>query len=184
MSTISHQRSFCSEKATYEWTERINNSNELGLASSNKERKALDSPCYSVEHRISALIAATVGQYCNRPQDMIPLLKKSMRLCPIYSAWYAEALSWAYLLMSQQHDAIATAQDAVRIDPDYIYSYMVLAVAYAELGRREDAGGAVENILRIAPHYTLRTFAETQPFRDAEVLQRHLDSLRKAGLPE
>ena len=37
---------------------------------------------------------------------------------------------------------------------------------------------------QIAPHYTLRTFAETQPFQDAEVLNRHVESLRKAGLPE
>ncbi len=32
--------------------------------------------------------------------------------------------------------------------------------------------------------YSLRTFSECQPFRDAEVLDRHIEGLRKAGLPE
>jgi adenylate cyclase len=42
---------------------------------------------------------------------------------------------------------------------------------------------AGENILRIEPEYSLRTFAESQPFRDADVLDRHVEGLRKAGLP-
>jgi tetratricopeptide (TPR) repeat protein len=132
----------------------------------------------------AAGVAANVALYCNRPQEMFVLLKKAMRLCPIYSAWYVECLSWANLLIDQRDAAIAVAEEAVKIDPDYIYSYFVLAGAYAELGRTGEAAAAVENILRIAPHYTLRTFAETQPFQDAEVLNRHVESLRKAGLPE
>jgi adenylate cyclase len=132
----------------------------------------------------AAGVAANVALYCNRPQEMFVLLKKAMRLCPIYSAWYVEGLSWANLLIDQRDAAIAVAEEAVKIDPDYIYSHFVLAVANAELGRSGEAAVAVENILRIAPHYTLRTFAETQPFQDAEVLNRHVESLRKAGLPE
>lgn len=128
-------------------------------------------------------LAAIIGQYCNNPLDMGPLLKKAMRLCPIYPAWFAETLGWAYLLMNRHADAISSARDAVRIDSDYIYSYFVLAVAYTEGGRREEAADAIANILRIEPGYTLRTFAETQPFRDAEVMERHLDGLSKAGLP-
>jgi hypothetical protein len=38
--------------------------------------------------------------------------------------------------------------------------------------------------MRLNPKYSLGTFAETQPFRDAEVLNRHVEGLRKAGLPE
>jgi tetratricopeptide (TPR) repeat protein len=132
----------------------------------------------------AAGVAANVALYCNRPQEMFVLLKKAMRLCPIYSAWYVECLSWANLLIDQRDAAIAVAEEAVKIDPDYIYSHFVLAVANAELGRSGEAAVAVENILRIAPHYTLRTFAETQPFQDAEVLNRQVEGLRKAGLPE
>ena len=67
---------------------------------------------------------------------------------------------------------------------DYIFTYMVQAVALAELGCIEEAKGATSHILRIDPGYSLRTFAETQPFRDAKVLDRHVRGLRTAGLPE
>ena len=59
----------------------------------------------------------------------------------------------------------------------------VLAIAFAELDRQQEARTAVENILRIEPKYSLRTFAESQPFRDTDVLDRHVEGLRKAALP-
>jgi adenylate cyclase len=129
-------------------------------------------------------VASDVAMFCNRPHDMIMLLNKAMRLCPIYPAWYPSSLGWAYLLMDRREDAIASAQISCDIDPDYPFNYMVLAIAFAELEREQEAHTAVENLLRNDPNYTLRTFSEFQPFRDAEVLNRHIEGLRKAGLPE
>jgi 5,10-methylenetetrahydrofolate reductase len=51
------------------------------------------------------------------------------------------------------------------------------------LDRQQEVRTAVENILRIEPKYSLRTFAESQPFRDTDVLDRYVEGLRKAGLP-
>ena len=128
-------------------------------------------------------IAATIEQYCNNPENAISLLRKSMRFCPIYPAWYADVLGWTYLSMHRHNDAITAAQDAIRIDADFLYSYLLLALAYAELGRKEEAIAAVAKIRRLVPGYTLRTFAKTQPFRDTDVMQRYLEGLAKAGLP-
>jgi adenylate cyclase len=93
-------------------------------------------------------------------------------------------MAWAYLLMDRREDAIASARTSIDIDPDYPFNYMVLAIAFAELEREQEAHTAVENLLRIDPKYSVRTFSECQPFRDAEVLDRHIEGLRKAGLPE
>ena len=106
-----------------------------------------------------------------------------MRLCPIYPAWYVGDLAWAYLLMNRHEEAIETAQKAIRIDPDYVYTYVVLAVAFAALDRDREAREAAENMRRIEPDYTLRTFAETQPFQHDEVVDRFVRGLRKAGIP-
>jgi adenylate cyclase len=129
-------------------------------------------------------VASDVAMFCNRPHDMVVLLNKAMRLCPIYPAWYPSNMAWAYLLMDRREDAIASAQTSSDIDPDYPFNYMVLAIAFAESEREQEAHTAVENLLRIDPKYSLRTFSECQPFRDAEVLDRHIEGLRKAGLPE
>jgi adenylate cyclase len=129
-------------------------------------------------------VASDVAMFCNRPHEMAALLNKAIRLCPIYPTWYLSGLAWAYLLMDRREDAIASARKSIDIDPDYPFNYMVLAIAFAELEREQEAHTAVENLLRIDPNYSLRTFSECQPFRDAEVLDRHIEGLREAGLPE
>jgi len=115
---------------------------------------------------------------------MIVLLKKAMRLCPIYPAWYVGDLAWAHLLMNRQDQAIAIAKEATSLDPDYIFTYFVLAIAHAEIGNTDNAAMAVDRIVSIDPDYSLSRFARSQPFRDVEVMERHLDGLRQAGLPE
>ena len=129
-------------------------------------------------------VASDVALFCDRPHDMIELLNKAMRLCPIYPAWYPSSLAWAYLLMDRREDTIASAKTSSGIDPDYPFNYMVLAIAFAESKREQEARTAIEDLLRIDPNYSLRTFSECQPFRDADVLERHIEGLRKAGLPE
>ena len=133
---------------------------------------------------LSAATAANVALFDNRPDDMVILLEKAMRLCPIYPAWYVGDLAWAHLLKGQLDTAVTIAQEATDLDPDYIYTYIVLAVAQVDLGHPGKAAAAVKNILRIEPNYSLRIFAESQPFRDTAVTDRHLTGLRKAGLPE
>jgi len=86
--------------------------------------------------------------------------------------------------MDSKEDAITSAHASIDIDPDYPFNYMVLAIAFAELKRARDAHIAVENLLSIDPRYSLNTFAEFQPFQHPDVLDRHIEGLRKAGLPE
>jgi len=129
-------------------------------------------------------VAANVALYRCRPQEMIPLLKRAMRLCPIYPAWYMGDLSYAYLLLKDYGTAIAIAGEALKIDPDYIYAHYCLAVANAELDRMDEARQAVADVLRIEPKATVTGYAVNQPFEDAAVLDRVVDGLRKAGLPE
>ena len=129
-------------------------------------------------------VAANVALFCNRPRDMVPLLKRARRLCPIYPAWYVGDLAFAYLLMDRHREAIEIATEATGIDPDYIYSYQALAIAHAELGQAEEAHAAAANILRIEPKWTIRAFGECQPYRDEAVRDRMIRGLRKAGLPE
>ena len=129
-------------------------------------------------------IAADVELFCNRPQEMVVLLNRAMRLCPIYPAWYPSSIGWAHLLMDRREEAIAIAQSSIKIDSDYPFNYMLLAITFAELEREQEARTAIENLLRIDPKYSLRSFAESQPFRDADVLDRHIEGLRMAGLRE
>ena len=129
-------------------------------------------------------VAANIELFCNRPQAMVPLLKRAMRLSPIYPAWYLGDLAFAYLLMDRLEDAIATAKESIKIDPEYIYNYHVLAIAHAELGQAEAARAAVDKMLHIEPKMSIRTFQDSQPYEDEALRDRMITAFRKAGLPE
>lgn len=57
-------------------------------------------------HSFAIAVAANVAFYTNRPADMVPLLAKAMRLCPIYPAWYVADLAHAWLLLDRHADAL------------------------------------------------------------------------------
>ena len=135
-------------------------------------------------HCFAAGVAANVALFTNRPQEMVPLLQKAMRLCPIYPAWYVADLAHAYFLMDRHEDAITTAGDALKIDPDYIYTYYVLVAAHTELGDARQARNAALDILRIDPKWQISAFAKSQPFEDQRLLERFTASFQSAGLPE
>ncbi|MCU9838687.1 hypothetical protein OEZ49_12985 [Ruegeria sp. WL0004] len=128
-------------------------------------------------------VAANVELYSNNPAAMVPLLKRAMRLCPIYPAWYLGDLAYAYLLLDRREEAISAAQESARIDPDYVYNHFVLAVAFAELGRIGEARAATEDILRIEPGSSITKYRES-PFQEERVIERIVRGLRRAGLPE
>ena len=129
-------------------------------------------------------VAANVELYCNRPEAMVPLLKRAIRLSPIYPAWYLGDLSYAYVLMGRLEEAIATAKESIKIDPDYIYNYHTLAIAHIELGQIEAAHADIENILRIEPKMSIRTYRDSQPYEDEALRNRIITAFREAGLPE
>ncbi len=59
-----------------------------------------------------------------------------------------------------------------------------LAVVYTEMGLEEQARGAVAEALRISPGASVAAYRKRLPYKDPAELERFLDGLRKAGLPE
>ncbi len=69
-------------------------------------------------------------------------------------------------------------------DPDFLYPHRTLAVIFSELGRKEEARAEVAEMLRISPGVSIESQRERTPIKDPAVLERFLEGLRKAGLPE
>jgi adenylate cyclase len=59
-----------------------------------------------------------------------------------------------------------------------------LAASYSSLKRIKEARKAVEEILRIQPDFSLEYWANTLPFKNQEKLDKYINALRNAGLPE
>ena len=59
-----------------------------------------------------------------------------------------------------------------------------MAATYAHLGRLEDAHTEAGAFMKVVPSFSIEKWAKTEPFIDSHDLQRYVEGLREAGLPE
>ena len=112
-------------------------------------------------------------------------IKKAMRLCPIYPAWYLVILADAYRLMGKQDLAVSTLKKAVEQEPDSALASVGLAFILADGELLDEAKAAAEKVLSIDPTFTLTRGAPGICFyEDPALNEKVLENLRKAGLPE
>jgi tetratricopeptide (TPR) repeat protein len=79
---------------------------------------------------------------------------------------YEEALRILHLISSPEH------------------SRRMLAATYAQLGQIKEARLEAEEFLKIMPNFSIANWAKTEPYENKKELQRYVDGLRMAGLPE
>jgi adenylate cyclase len=107
-----------------------------------------------------------------------------MRLDPHNPPTYLLYLGHAYYAMGKHEEAIAALKKSLTRDPESVGCNLSLAAIQSELGRKEEAQAEVAEVLRISPRVSMEGRRERMPFKDPVVLERYLEALRKAGLPE
>ena len=107
------------------------------------------------------------------------LIKKAMRLCPVYPGWYFLVLGTAYRLTGQAESAISALEAAIKKSPDFLALHVGLASTLGELGREEDAKKPVSEILRIDPEFSIKTYMAGLSYSDPVVLARFEDGRRR-----
>jgi adenylate cyclase len=132
-------------------------------------------------------VYATLGflhYFDGQAEEGIDFLKKAIRLNPIPRSWYYSCLAAAYRTAGKFIETIEVGEKSVKLTPDFIQPYLVLAAAYAELGYNIKATEAVKNILRIDNNYSLDVAAMMIPLRKESDLNKIIAELDKAGLPK
>jgi len=99
----------------------------------------------------------------------------------IYVATFA--LSFACLRTGRTEEAVAHARKAIDGNRNFAFPYVVLAVACAQLGRREETTQAIGQLRAKAPCFRSRTLRSIR-LSEAAFSQSDLASLRTAGLPD
>ena len=122
--------------------------------------------------------------FSDKAELAIKLLKRAFRLNPIPQSYYYDSLGIAYRVNGQYEKAIEICKKALSDSPDNVSEYITLAASYSPINRAEDASKAVEEILRIQPDLSLEYFVNTLPYKNQEELDKFINALRKAGLPE
>ncbi|MCG8650539.1 MAG: tetratricopeptide repeat protein, partial [Pirellulales bacterium] len=118
--------------------------------------------------------------YDGEPERAIGLLEKAMRLNPFYPDWYLWYLADAYNALGRSEDVIATVEKM----QNPAEGRRLLAANYAHLGMLVEAEAHAREVIRLHPQFTISGWAQRPPYKDSAILERYVDGLRKAGLPE
>lgn len=111
----------------------------------------------------------------------LALVKKAMALNPSHPDWYRMPGAWVHWWKGEYGEALTEAKRIYM--PDYFWSHKLLAVIYAELGRKEEAAAAVANVLKLRPDMPVTVRAEWRKWNVPEkVIDRAIADLRRAGM--
>jgi adenylate cyclase len=126
----------------------------------------------------SALIQA------GRPHEGLEAIETAMRLNPARPFFYLDVLGRAKFMLGRYDEAAQTYEEVVRTNPAFISGHRGLAAAYAYLGRLEDAEWEGAEILVLQPDFSLQDERVSNAFKRQEDMERYIEGLRQAGLPE
>ena len=120
----------------------------------------------------------------DRSVEAIGVLKRAIRLNPIPPASYLSNLGWAYRVSKQYENAIDTYKKCLRRQSDFWLAYVGLALSYHFLGRQEEARAAVKEALILNPDHSITFVKKQNPYKNQAEIERVVEALRTAGLPE
>ncbi|WP_442578575.1 adenylate/guanylate cyclase domain-containing protein [Mesorhizobium sp. ASY16-5R] len=122
----------------------------------------------------------TILLWLGQTDAAIEALEQAQRIDPDLNAVDRFALSLAYYLKGRYDAAIEQAELNLRTTADANFSRVLLAAAYAQNNRAEDAARVVAMIRRIDPTFDPQEFGNK--FLNSGNLDHLRDGLRKAGL--
>jgi adenylate cyclase len=138
-------------------------------------------------HSLAWLLSSPTLSYIGRTEDAVRHAEHALRLSPLDRSlfYYYGLLGLAYYASGDYAEAVKWASLGADESPRHTANLRYLAAGLAALGRIEEAREAAQKFMQLDPGFRLGTFAKTlQPFRAAELRERHIEHLSKAGLPD
>ncbi|MCP4316037.1 MAG: adenylate/guanylate cyclase domain-containing protein [Hyphomicrobiales bacterium] len=123
--------------------------------------------------------------YVEQTREGFEALEKACRLSPFDPAFFlfkfAQALG--HFVDGNYLDSIECARESVNLNPNWVVAHRYLAAALALSDQIEEAQHVGQLSLDYDPNFTLAIARMIAPL-PPEPLERYIDGLRKAGLPE
>lgn len=124
---------------------------------------------------------------CGQPARAIYYLERATELSPRdpHLAAFHSTRAMAHFSLGELEQAITFARRATRVPNANGMPFATMASAFALMQRSEEAGQAVAKLLEFYPKATLQRAATELFFcDDSRLVQRYLEGLRQAGLPD
>ncbi len=144
------------------------------------EKAAQMNPNHASVIGLLAWIYGFVGRF----KESVALVERSMQLSPSYQDWVLGVLGRAQMHLGRGEEAVATWQRAIAMNPENYQSRVGVAAAYGAIGAEDEARAAGKEVLARNPAFTVQSWTMAAPYKNEADLERELDGLHKAGLPE
>ena len=122
-------------------------------------------------------------RYAGRFNEAVLNLKNAIRLNPVKPINYLNNLAWAYTFLGEYEQAILLWNGTLERNPDYLFAYMGLTLAYQLSGNEIKAREAAAEVIRIKPTLTISKMKKGPATKNVD-RNRHFEAMRKAGIPE
>jgi adenylate cyclase len=119
-----------------------------------------------------------------RPEEAIILYKKAIRLSPLSDSWYFSDLGHCYGMLNRYEEAISAFKKAISISPESPYYHTYLAATFFLNGRMNEARAEIAKTMEIDPKFSSEACRTGELYKDQDYLNRLIDAMRRAGLPE
>jgi len=125
-----------------------------------------------------------------KPEDGLVLIKKALRLSPYPPNWFRNVETNINYLTGRYEAAITSGRkhlDRTLEGGQASDTWSLLIASYVELGREAEARAEVEKFLENYPDYSVKEEAEWRKdyaYKDKSWIDRFIETLRTAGLPE
>jgi tetratricopeptide (TPR) repeat protein len=134
----------------------------------------------------SYLAMAYVLIYAGKSKEALDFVQKAMRLDPHYPAYHLFVLGLAYFSIKKFEEAATSFERALKRNPENYVPLIHLTATYAHLGRKQEATAAIEELNKAVPGLSVDLVSSPyiSKYKEPVDLDRLLDGLRKAGMPE
>ncbi len=153
----------------------------------NRHDEALDLSRHAAAVRASCPMAggilADVLLFCGEPRSASAVVRKAVRTARVYPPWMANVLAASYRDMGEIASSISVLNEVLRLNTEDVDGLAILCTDLSFSNRITDARDAARRVLRIKPEFSIARYAESQPYRAADSLEKITDALREAQLP-
>jgi len=130
---------------------------------------------------LGAIYRAGLLRFLGRAEEGVEWARKAMRLNPYHPNWYWNSIAHALHAAGRYAEAL-DAYGHIADRPSFYHAYV--AACHGELGQMEEARNHAALALQARPDFSVAAWGKSLAYKNESYLQRFLDGLRKAGLPE
>ncbi|MCZ6646968.1 MAG: hypothetical protein O7B79_12105, partial [SAR324 cluster bacterium] len=123
--------------------------------------------------------------YAGNHKQALATSRKAVALAPTPQPFQLISLGLHCLWSGNLNEAYAAFKKTLERTPDALDAHVILAAVHAAQGQEREAKEEEQEILRIEPDFNLTEWVPRLfPFKHEADLERMVELLRKAGLPE